>query len=176
MENEYSDRFSAMLAELVTPDMANHYGNLFGGVLLSLADKAAYVCAARYSRQPCVTASMDQMSFLGPVHIGELLLVCATLIYVGRSSMSVEIEIHAEHPEKGKRHLVSRCMATMVAIKNGQPVQVPSMECHNIEEKRSCLRGRLHRELAREHAKRIHSMETRVDSLSADEIEAELRG
>ncbi len=147
------------ISELVTPEMANFAGNLFGGVLLSLTDKAAYVCARRYSKKYCVTASLDQVSFLEPVYVGELITFHAHVVYVGKTSMSIEIIVTAENLSKRSIRKVSTCFAAMVAMKNGKPQKVPPLKCTTEEQKRNFQRAKLHRELAKEYAKKLKELE-----------------
>lgn len=69
-ENKLPER-STTLTVLMTPDMANFSGHVHGGAILRLLDQVAYVCAARYCGRYVVTASVDQVSFRAPVHVGE---------------------------------------------------------------------------------------------------------
>lgn len=63
---------------LMTPDMANFAGNVHGGTILKLLDQVAYACASRYAARYVVTLSVDQVLFLQPVHVGELVNFLAT--------------------------------------------------------------------------------------------------
>lgn len=147
------------LSELVTPQMANFAGNLFGGALLALMDKAAYVCARRYCREYCVTASFDQVSFIAPVHIGELINIYAKVVYAGRSSMSINISVIAENLNDGSKRKVSTCLVTMVAVKDNKPVKVPEFKINTEEEKAEYEKAKIQKELIKEYAKKIREIE-----------------
>lgn len=164
----------AILSELVAPEMANVHGTMFGGVLLSLLDKAAYVAATRWSRAPCVTASLDQVSFLSPVQIGEYVSVHAEVFHVGTSSMTISIEAFAEDLRGGERRTVCRCFATMVAVHNGQPLAVPALECRTPDQKRACLHGFLRKKLLRAREQELDLLEKRISGMDDDSIETAL--
>src|SRR5688500_8907650 len=83
------------------PPHANSMGNVHGGGLLNLADVAAAIGAMRHARRQCVTVAIDSVSFHSPVHVGELLALEAILTYVGRTSLEVRVNVHAEEPISG---------------------------------------------------------------------------
>jgi uncharacterized protein (TIGR00369 family) len=82
---------------LMTPDMANFAGNVHGGAILKLLDQVAFACASRYAGQYVVTLSVDQVMFLQPIYVGELVSFLASVNYAGTSSMEVGIKVVAEH-------------------------------------------------------------------------------
>ena len=79
------------LTELILPELANHYGTLFGPNALAMLGKAAFLVATRYTRQPVVMAAARQVDFLAPVPVGALLRVHARVTRVGTTSMSVQV-------------------------------------------------------------------------------------
>jgi acyl-CoA hydrolase len=89
------------LHQLMLPVDANALGNVHGGVILKAADEAAAICAMRHARRPCVTVAIDSVSFHSPVHVGELLALTAALTFVGRTSIEVRVQVHAENPITG---------------------------------------------------------------------------
>ncbi|MDQ0507549.1 acyl-CoA thioesterase [Xanthobacter agilis] len=114
--------------EMVFPDQANHYGTLFGGNALSLMGKAAFVAATRRARTPVVMASADKTEFHVPVRVGEIVELCARVTRVGRTSMTVEVEMTAEALLSGARRLAVRGVFEMVAVDaSGRPMPVPSL-------------------------------------------------
>jgi len=163
------------LTELVTPQMANNAGTLFGGALLALADKAAYVCAARYSGEDCVTASFDQVSFLKPVSLGDLITFFANLIYVGKSSMIIEITVVAENLQEQQFKTVATCYVTMVAVKDGKSCIISRPELKSKDEKRSYARGFLHKQASLKYAKQVKDIEERINNMSEEEVKTLLR-
>lgn len=117
---------------LMTPDMANFTGNVHGGDLLKMLDQVAYACSSRYSGGYVVTLSVDQVMFLEPIYVGELVTFAASINYVGKTSMEVGIRVEAENiQERTVRHTNS-CFFTMVAIDgDGKPTPVPPLEIKN---------------------------------------------
>src|SRR2546429_243559 len=124
---KYADETEVKVAELMTQEWANFFGNVHGGSVLRLVDNIAYVCAARYAGTVCVTAAVDRVDFHEPIHVGELLNVTARINYVGRSSLEVEIDVHAEDITTGATRHTNSCHLTMVALKDGKPAEVPRL-------------------------------------------------
>ncbi len=115
----------ARLWEIVFPDHANHLGTLFGGQALAWMDKAAFVAATRYARRTVVTARSEQVDFHVPVRQGQLVELVARVAGVGRSSLRVEVELHAEDAHAGTRQLCTRGHFTMIALDaEGRPAPV----------------------------------------------------
>lgn len=113
------------LWEIVFPDHANHLGTLFGGQALAWMDKAAFIAATRFSRRTVVTARSEQVDFHVPVRQGQLVELVARVIDVGRSSIQIEVELHAEDALAGTRRLCTRGRFTMIALDaQGRPVAV----------------------------------------------------
>ena len=125
-------RHELYMSVLMTPDMANFIGNVHGGDLLKMLDQVAYACASRYSGGYVVTLSVDQVMFLEPIYVGELVTFAATINYVGRTSLEVGIRVEAENiQERTVRHTNS-CFFTMVAVDEaGKPTLVPELEIKN---------------------------------------------
>ncbi len=131
-----SDSRSTM-TELIMPNMANNLGNVFGGVILSLIDRVAAVAAIRHSNGPCVTVSIDQVEFREPIHLGELVMAHACVVYVGRTSMDVGVRVEAENIVTGERRHTNSCYLTFVAIGSDErPRPVPPIVPGTDEERR----------------------------------------
>ena len=112
--------------QLMMPQHANVLGNVFGGVILAMMDTAAGIAALRHARTVCVTASVDRVDFREPIHIGDLVVMKASVNYVGRSSMEVGVRVETEHLLTGERRHTNSCYLTFVAIdRNGRPIPVP---------------------------------------------------
>jgi acyl-CoA hydrolase len=113
------------LVDVVFPDRANHYGTLFGGNALQLMGKAAFIAATRQARQHVVMASADNMIFDEPVRVGELIECVASVARVGRSSMTVAVDLIHEDSLSGLRRSAVRGTFEMVAVDaNGRPAPV----------------------------------------------------
>lgn len=127
--NHYDESRSIVMAEVMTPDMANFHGNVHGGHILKLLDRVAYACASRYSGKHIVTLSVDQVIFKEPIHVGELVSFHARVNYVGNSSMEVGIRVIAENLLTQQKRHTNTCYFTMVALdENGKPTKVQPLE------------------------------------------------
>lgn len=113
---------------MVFPEQANHYGTLFGGNALSLMGKAAFVAATRRARCAVVMATSDKVEFHEPVRVGELVELTARVERIGRTSMTVGVDVVAETLISGKRRLAMRGSFEMVAVDDaGKPTPVPPL-------------------------------------------------
>ena len=127
----------ATLTQLMAPQDANLWGNVFGGVILALVDRVAWVSAARHCENPCVTASFDQVDFRSPIDIGEVVTLKATVNTVGRTSMEIGVRVEAESVHGALRRHTNSCYVTMVAIdENHKPIPVPRLEIETQEQYR----------------------------------------
>jgi len=124
-------------SEIMMPGQANNLGHVFGGVVLAMMDKTAAVAAIRHARTTCVTASIDRVDFREPIHLGDLVVMHASVNYVGRSSMEVGIRVEAEDLLSGRRRHTNSCYLTFVAVdRNGRPVEVADLKPETSEEVR----------------------------------------
>lgn len=95
---------------------------------MKLMDEIAGVVAARHCRRNVVTASIDSMSFLKPVYIGNLLIMKAAVNYVGKTSLEIGVRIEAEDLRTGVRVHTGSSYMTFVALDNaGKPTTVPEI-------------------------------------------------
>jgi len=125
-----------VLSQVMMPLHANHYGNVHGGMILRLVDEAAFVTATKHARRNVVLASMDHIVFRYPVRIGDLLTLRARILFVGRSSMDVEVEVETERLKEGRVLKVGSAYLTMVALDHqGAPARVPRLILKNRAEK-----------------------------------------
>ncbi|MEM9981042.1 MAG: acyl-CoA thioesterase, partial [Bacteroidota bacterium] len=122
---EYS---KVTLTELMIPSYANFGGKIHGGILLSLMDKVAYACASKHSGNYCVTVNIDNVDFLNPVEVGDLVSLKASVNYVGKTSLVVGIRVTAENVKTGKVRHTNTSYFTMVAKdEQSQPILVPEL-------------------------------------------------
>ena len=105
------------LIDMVFPGDANHHGTLFGGVGLAHLDKVAFLAASRHARRAVVTAGCERIDFAAPARIGEMVEATGRVVRTGRSSMGVEVELHAEALLTGERRLCTRGLFNMVALR-----------------------------------------------------------
>ncbi len=124
-------------SEIMMPGQANNLGHVFGGVVLGMMDKAAAVAAIRHARTTCVTASIDRVDFREPIHLGDLVVMYASVNYVGRSSMEIGVRVEAEDLVSGNRRHTNSCYLTFVAVdRNGRPVEVADIKPETPQEVR----------------------------------------
>ena len=115
----------AELIETLLPKDTNGYGNIFGGVIMSIMDKTAGVVCWRYSRKRVVTACAERITFHAPINVGEVVYSRATIIHVGRTSMTAELEVDVENVIKGTLRRAASGLFTMVAVdENSDPSPV----------------------------------------------------
>jgi acyl-CoA hydrolase len=129
MADRASGEREATLTVWMGPQEANIAGLVHGGSVMKLCDEAAGLAAVRYSHQRVVTAAVDRMTFLVPIHIGELVTFAATVNAAWRTSMEVGVRVEAENPLTGERRHTNSAFLTVVAVDEaGQPIAVPSLE------------------------------------------------
>jgi uncharacterized protein (TIGR00369 family) len=139
-----------VLNTLMLPEHANAHGNVHGGVILRMVDEAGAICAMRHARKPCVTIAIDSMTFRQPVHLGELLICSAVVTWVGRSSIEVHVDVHAEHPITGAASHTNSAFVVYVALgPDGRPVAAPPLALATDEERTMFAAG------AARHARRV---------------------
>jgi Acyl-CoA hydrolase len=154
IEKSPSESYSEISRLMLPPD-ANPMGNVFGGTILKMIDEIGGIVAVRHCRKNVVTASIEHMDFLYPVHIGNLVKLKARLNFVGRSSMEVGVEVYAEDLLKDEIHFTGRAIITLVAIdENGKPTDVPRLKLETEEDNKLFEEG-YQRYLARK--KRLNS-------------------
>ena len=128
------------LTELMIPSYANFGGKIHGGILLSLMDKVAYACASKHAGNYCVTVSVDNVEFLQPVDVGEMVSMFASVNYVGNSSLVIGIKVIAEDFKIGTVKHTNTSYFTMVAKdENGQVTQVPGLILESKDDARRFL-------------------------------------
>jgi acyl-CoA hydrolase len=125
------------LVEWMGVDDANTVGFVHGGTVMKLCDEAAGIAAIKHSRCRVVTAAMDRMTFVTPVHVGELLTLKAAVNAVWRTSMEVGVRVEAENPRTGEVRHTNSAYLTMVAVDDdGRPVPVPPLDTSCPDEER----------------------------------------
>jgi acyl-CoA hydrolase len=123
--------------EIIFPADANPLGNLFGGRLMQFIDLVGAVAAGRHSRSYTVTASMDHLDFVGPVRVGELLILRASVNRAFRTSMEIGVKAMVEDVVTQSYRHVSSAYLTYVAVDmQGNPVAVPQLLAETEHQKR----------------------------------------
>ena len=141
---------------LMTPDMANFSGNVHGGAILKKLDEVAYACASRYAGRYCVTLSVDQVMFLQPIHVGELVTFLSSVNYTGTSSMEIGIKVIAEDIRGQVVRHVNSCFFTMVSVDDERkPVSVPPLQPQDEDAQRRWQSALIRKEMRKEVAQRF---------------------
>ena len=116
---------------------ANSAGFIHGGEIMKLVDTSAGVASMRHSNGRVVTVEVDSLTFLAPVHIGDLVTLTAIVTQAWRSSMEVEVCVWREDPRVGEREQTTTAYLTMVAVdEHGRPVPVPPLKAETEEDAR----------------------------------------
>jgi acyl-CoA hydrolase len=131
------------LSRIMLPTDANPRGNVQGGVIMKLVDEAGAIAALKHSRCPVVTVAVDSMTFLSPIYVGNLVTFTASLSYVGRTSMEVEVRVEAEDLLTGRTIHTNSAYVVYVALdEKGRPRQVPLLIPETDEERERMARGK----------------------------------
>ncbi len=135
------------MAELMMPHMANHVGNVHGGVILGMLDRVGAVSATRHAQRVCVTVSVDRVDFREPIRLGELVTMYASVNYAHRTSVEVGVRVEAENLLTGVRRHTNTCYLTFVALDDeGHPTPVPPVAPETDVEKRRYREAEVRRE------------------------------
>lgn len=126
---------------------ANTAGYVHGGVILRLCDEVAGIAAIRHCGVRVVTAGVDRMTFLYPVHVGQLVTVLATVNAAWRTSMEVGVRVESENVRTREVVHASAAYITMVALDDeGRPSPVPPLAPESGDERRREHEAQLRRD------------------------------
>ena len=140
------------LTQLMEITDANVAGNVHGGVIMRLADTAAALAAIRHAEGLCVTVSVDEISFLEPVHVGDVVQLRASVNDVGTTSLECGVRVEAENPITG--HTVHAATAYFVFValdEQGLPRPVPPLGVETEVERRRQRAAKLRRAARMQH-------------------------
>ena len=136
----------SVLVHWMGPTHANSAGFVHGGVIMKLADEVAGLAAVRHSHQRVVTAAADRMTFLLPIHVGELVTLSASVNAAWTSSMEVGVRVLAENALTGEVRHTNTAYLTMVAVdEHGRPTAVPPLLVESPDEQRREAEAQLRR-------------------------------
>ncbi|MGB0958264.1 MAG: acyl-CoA thioesterase [Litorivicinus sp.] len=114
---------------LAMPSDTNPSGDIFGGWVLSQMDLAAGICAGQRAQSRVVTVSVDSMSFIRPVKVGDILGVYTHVDRVGRSSLDISVQAWVRRGRIGQREKVTQALFRFVALdEDGNPTPVPALD------------------------------------------------
>src|SRR5688572_10645946 len=136
------ERSRVTLHQFMLPEHANALGNVHGGEIMKMVDEAGAIAAMRHAQRQCVTIAIDSMTFDKPVHLGHLLVCDARVTYVGRTSIEVSVQVHAENPITAETTLTNSAHLVYVALDgSGKPCEVPKLELLTPEDQRQWEEG-----------------------------------
>lgn len=135
------------LSRVMTNAEANLLGTVHGGNIMKMVDDCAGVVANRFAQGPAVTAGMDEMTFLTPVRVGDVLHVSAQINWAGRSSMEVGVRAEADRWDSvaPRVHVASAYLVMVAVDADGQTRPVPELSVETDEEHRRFREAQIRR-------------------------------
>jgi acyl-CoA hydrolase len=134
------------MTQLVQPPDTNYHGTVFGGRLVEWIDIAAAVAAQRHCRGKVVTASIDDLHFGTAMHLGDIVVLRASVNVAHRTSMEIGVRVEREDVVTGERTHAARAYLTFVAVSDdGRPIPVPQVRSDTDDEKRRAKQARTRR-------------------------------
>jgi len=145
----YPDASRSTLSHIMMVTDTNLFGTVHGGVIAKLVDECGGMAAARHSGGTAVTASMDEMAFLAPVRVGDLVHATARVTWVGRSSLEVAVDVTAERWDQAAAHATHVASAHLVFVAidaGGRPRTVPPLILETEDDRRRYAEAKIRRE------------------------------
>jgi len=132
---------------VVLPNDANPLGFILGGTVMHLIDMAGAIACHRHTRSLLVTAAVDDLQFLHPIKVGDLIILKSHVTCAFTTSLEVEVEVFLEETLTGTRLMTSRAFLTFVAVaRDGSRVRVPPLVVETEAERRVCQEAHARRE------------------------------
>lgn len=124
-----------VLKVIPMPRDVNANGDIFGGWVMAQVDLAGAVIAAPYAAGRMATVAVNEFIFKQPVRVGDILSFYGKLVRLGRTSITIKVEVYAEQfRAQGKYTKVTEALLTYVAIdEHGRPRQVPKPSQENAD-------------------------------------------
>lgn len=145
---------------LAEPTDVNFGGKVHGGIVMKWIDQAGYACATHWSGSYCVTVYVGGIRFLQPIRIGSLVEVHAKVIYTGKTSMHVSVDVWAKDPKDDDLEKTTHCIIIFVAVdEHGKPIPTPKWVPQTQQDKE-----------LEEYAKRLMDLRSKI----SDEMEGRL--
>jgi acyl-CoA hydrolase len=136
------------MTEMVLPNDTNTLSNLMGGNLMRLVDIAGAICAQKHSNRIVVTASVDHVSFVNPIPLGNVVTLEAQVTRAFNTSMEVVVDVYSENIPAGIKNKTNQAFLTFVAVdQSGRPIEVseaiPETEDEKVQYERALHRRQL---------------------------------
>ena len=146
------------LTQMMEVTDVNIAGNVHGGVIMRLVDTAAGLAAIRHAGGLAVTVAIDEMTFLEPVNIGDVLVLQATVNDVGRTSMECGVRVEAHDPVTGTMRHANSAYLVFVAIDDeGHPRPVPPLVVETDDQRRRQREAKLRRQARLAHKEAVQA-------------------
>ncbi|MGZ8611220.1 MAG: acyl-CoA thioesterase [Actinomycetota bacterium] len=160
------------LVQLMEIVHANIAGIVHGGEVMKLVDTAAGIAAIKHAGGMCVTVSIDEMSFLHPVHVGDLVTVRASVNDVGTTSLEVGVRVEVADVMTGERRHTSSAYLVFVALDDdGKPRPIPPLETQTDAQERRRREARIRRQTRLAHREAILTHRREVEPPDSGTIE-----
>lgn len=144
------------MTELILPNDANVLGNALGGRVMHWIDLAAATSAHKHCNSICVTASLERLSFLNPIKIGQLAHLKARVVCTGNTSLITKVDVFSEDMDTGEIKMTSEAYLIFVCLdKDGKPRRVPPLILETEEEKNECNRAHELRKQLQKNKKQV---------------------
>ena len=125
MSDDDKPKGELVIRTIAMPKDTNPSGDIFGGWLMSQMDLGAGILAGKTAKTRVVTVAMEGMSFLQPVWVGDTVDCYAWVERIGRTSMTIPVEVWVQRNRLGKQMRVTRAVFTCVAVdEDGKPIPV----------------------------------------------------
>ena len=145
--------------EIVFPNDTNPHGTMFGGKVMAIMDKIAAIAAARYSGRTAVTVSTEAIVFKRPIKSGDRIQTIARVVWTGRTSMAVKVDVFAEDPLTNDHIHCTTARFNFVALdRDAQPTPVPPILIETDDEKQEHEIAEFVVKQALERKKRIENL------------------
>jgi acyl-CoA hydrolase len=139
LESKRAADSATEMVQVVLPNDANPLGFILGGTVMHLIDIAAAIACHRHTRSLLVTAAVDDLQFLHPIKVGDLIILNARVTCAFTTSLEAQVDVHSEETLTGTRRLTGRAYLTFVAIaRDGTRVPVPPLLLETDQERRIC--------------------------------------
>ncbi len=127
-----------VMTQIVMPMHTNGAsGMLFGGVMMQWIDVCSAVAGMRLARGAVLTASVDRLDFISPVHVGEVVVLHAQVNYTARTSMEIGCRVETEDMQTATRRYVTKAYLTFVAVdEHGRPRPISPIDLVTDEDRR----------------------------------------
>ena len=136
-----------IMTEMVLPQHTNAMGSVFGGTVMSWVDIAGATCALRHCHRQVVTAAVDALHFLAPIHLGWIVTIKASVNDVHNTSCEIGVKVTSENPLTNEVHHTASAYLTFVALdSHGRPAKMPPIILEDDEDRKRNAAAKLRRQ------------------------------